>query len=199
MGSIVGIDEVGRGCLAGPLLVVAAQAYDELPSGLKDSKLLTRAQREELLSKLGNCCTFGEGWVKAAEIDRHGLAGALRLGAARSLRNLKIMSNQTIIVDGAVNYIPKKFKKSSALIDGDNLVPIISAASIYAKVSRDQYMFKLAKRYPVYHFESHVGYGTKTHMLALKSYGALKYVHRHSYAPIAGMTGATTLRQPNRV
>jgi ribonuclease HII len=199
MGYIVGVDEVGRGCLAGPLLVVAARATDELPDGLKDSKLLSRKQREQILNKLSICCEFGEGWVKASEIDRVGLAGALRLGVRRALAGLSVEAEAEIIMDGSVNYIPKKFKLGRCLINGDSLVPVISAASIHAKVTRDRYMMKLADRHPGYLFESHVGYGTKAHMLALKKLGALKYVHRQSYLPIANLSGAEILRQPNRV
>ena len=182
---MIGVDEVGRGCLAGPLLVAAARARSDLPAGLKDSKLLSKTEREQILSKLSTCCDFGDGWVTAAEIDSFGLAKALRLGVARALKSLRVQVGEQIIMDGSVNYVPKKFKNSKAMIDGDNLVPIISAASVYAKVTRDKFMAELAKKYPNYSFERHVGYGTKTHMLALKNYGALKYVHRYSYQPIA--------------
>jgi ribonuclease HII len=194
---MVGIDEVGRGCLAGPLLVVAARAYGDLPEGLRDSKLLTKNQREEIINKLSTCCNFGEGWVKANEIDKHGLAGALKLGVARALKNLEVQADEQVIIDGAVNYIPKKFKKAGHMIDGDSLMPIISAASVYAKVTRDRFMAELAKKHPAYKFESHVGYGTKAHMLALESYGAIKYVHRYSYQPIAELTGVISLKQPS--
>lgn len=196
--SVVGVDEVGRGCWAGPLLVVAARAYDKLPSGLQDSKLLTRSQREEMLNKLSICCNFGEGWVKASEIDKHGLAKALKLGVARALKDLGVQAHEKIIIDGSANYIPKKFSNSECLVEADNLVPEVSAASIYAKVTRDRFMMQLGKKYPAYKFENHVGYGTKAHMLALKSYGALKYIHRYSYMPIAELTGAISLNQPTK-
>jgi ribonuclease HII len=189
MGSIVGIDEVGRGCWAGPLLVVAARATSKLPDGLRDSKLLTRHQRNEILNKLSICCEFGEGWVKAFEIDKLGLATALRLGVRRALVNLKTQTDEEIIIDGAVNYIPQKFIKSKNLIGGDGLLPIISAASIHAKVRRDSFMIELSKKHPGYNFENHVGYGTKAHMLALSSRGAIKYVHRYSYLPVAQIAG----------
>jgi ribonuclease HII len=195
---MVGVDEVGRGCLAGPLLVVAARATSDLPDGLKDSKLLSRAQRQEILNKLSICCSFGEGWVKAFEIDRLGLANALRLGVKRALINLKARADEEIIMDGAVNYLPKKFINSRCLIAGDSLIPIISAASIHAKVTRDRFMIELSKKHPAYNFESHVGYGTKAHMLALRSRGAIKYVHRYSYSPIANLTGDILSRQLNR-
>jgi ribonuclease HII len=189
MGSIIGVDEVGRGCLAGPLLVVAARAHGALPEGLKDSKLLSRLQREYILECISSSVQFGEGWVKATEIDFYGLSKALKLGAQRALRNLQAVIEEEIVLDGSFNYLPKKFINSRALIDGDNLLPIISAASIHAKVTRDRFMIQLAKKHPAYKFENHVGYGTKAHMLALKRRGALKYVHRYSYMPIANLTG----------
>jgi ribonuclease HII len=195
---MVGVDEVGRGCWAGPLLVVAARATSDLPKGLKDSKLLTRRQREKILDLLSISCKFGEGWVSAAEIDKNGLADSLRLGVKRALWQLSVMVHEEIIIDGAVNYLPKKFIHGKCLVDGDALLPIISAASIHAKVTRDRFMTELAKKHPAYNFDSHVGYGTKAHMLALKSRGAIKYVHRYSYAPIANLSGDILLKQPNR-
>lgn len=186
---MIGVDEVGRGCLAGPLLVVAARPVDDLPSGLKDSKLLSRKQREQILNTLSICCEWGEGWVKCSEIDRYGLSRALKLGGRRALENLGADTDEEIILDGKFNYLPKKFKQSRALVDADNLVGLVSAASIYAKVTRDKYMFELAKKHPGYLFENHVGYGTKAHMLALQNRGAIKYVHRHSFLPIANLNG----------
>lgn len=182
---MVGVDEVGRGCWAGPLLVVAARATAELPTGLKDSKLLTKPQRQEILNKLSVCCQFGEGWVKSAEIDKYGLARALKLGVRRSLISLKAEISEEIIMDGKVNYLPKKFTKGRVLVNADNLIPIVSAASIYAKVTRDKFMAELAKRYPLYGFENHVGYGTLEHRSALKNHGVINHIHRLSYSPIA--------------
>lgn len=189
MGQVIGVDEVGRGCLAGPLLVVAAKAASGLPPGLKDSKLLSKKQREKILDLLSICCEFGEGWVSPAEIDRYGLAQAMRLGSARALKSLVVDPSERIIMDGSVNYLPKKYLRASVMIKADNLVPIVSAASIYAKVTRDKYMSQLAEKYPQYSFERHVGYGTKAHMLAIKQLGALKYVHRQSFVP-ANLSGA---------
>jgi ribonuclease HII len=184
---MIGVDEVGRGCLAGPLLVVAARATSELPIGLKDSKLMSRKQREKILDLLSICCEFGEGWVSAAEIDRYGLGKSLRFGVARALKNLLALKTDEIIMDGKVNYIPKKFKNSRCLVGADNLVPIVSAASIYAKVERDAFMRSLASKHPLYRFEYHVGYGTKARKLALQEYGFIKSVHRISFNPIKEM------------
>jgi ribonuclease HII len=187
---MVGVDEVGRGCLAGPLLVIAARSIGDLPTELKDSKLLSRKQREQILNKINICCRFGEGWVSAIEIDKYGLSKALRLGTMRALNNLEVETNETIILDGKVNYLPKRFKRGQTLVDADSLIPIVSAASVYAKVIRDRFMIDLAVKYPNYKFEHHVGYGTKAHMLALKSHGALKYIHRQSFMPIINLNGA---------
>lgn len=178
---MIGVDEVGRGCLAGPLLVVAARLNNTLPSGLKDSKLMTKIQRLKMLDLLSICCNFGEGWVQAAEIDSHGLAQALRLGVARALKQLGVQTTDKIILDGSVNYLPKKFKNFECLIGADNLLPIVSAASVYAKVRRDEFMSKIAKKYPKYGFEKHVGYGTAGHLAVLNRLGPLAGIHRHSF------------------
>ncbi len=181
---MVGVDEVGRGCWAGPLLVVAARAKSELPAGLKDSKLLAKVQRQSFYTLLINVCDFGEGWVTPTEIDKFGLAKALRIGVARALKNLKTELNEQIIMDGKANYLPKKFKNAKSMVDADNLVPIVSASSIYAKVSRDKFMTGLALKHPAYGFEKHVGYGTKAHRLAIEALGTLESVHRMSFAPL---------------
>lgn len=186
---MIGVDEVGRGCLAGPLLVVAARATGELPPGLKDSKLLSRKQREKILNLLSIRCEWGEGWVKCAEIDRYGLSRALKLGGIRALNSLGALVNDEIILDGSFNYLPKKYKNSKCMVKADNSIAIVSAASIIAKARRDHYMIELAQKYPLYGFDNHAGYGTKAHMLALKERGALKYIHRQSFTPIAGLIG----------
>jgi ribonuclease HII len=186
---MVGVDEVGRGCWAGPLLVVAARKTKPLPSSLKDSKLLSRIQREVLFEKLILSCQFGEGWVTSVEIDNLGLAGALRVGVARSLLALGVGENEQIIMDGKVNYISKTYTNVKCLVRADVAVPSVSAASVYAKVLRDLFMIKLAKKHPEYGFERHVGYGTAGHSVALKQYGIIDGVHRKSYKPIRKILG----------
>ena len=181
---MVGVDEVGRGCLAGPLLVVAARQKGLLPKDVRDSKLLTRAARESLFEVLMDVCDFGEGWVTSSEIDAWGLAKAMRLGVARALKKLGASYAEPIIMDGRVNYLPSKFKNIECLVGADATVRIVSAASIYAKVRRDRYMIELAKKYAGYGFENHVGYYTLQHKLALQRFGPLAAIHRQSFRPL---------------
>jgi ribonuclease HII len=178
---LIGIDEVGRGCWAGPLLVVAAKG-ENLPA-VKDSKLLSRLQRETLYDQLSAACSFGEGWVEPAEIDEHGLTQAMRLAVKRALTALKVTHQDEIIMDGAINYCSPEFTNVQCVIKADSLHPIVSAASIYAKVTRDNYMVELARKYPGYGFEKHVGYGTAAHTQALRELGVC-VEHRMSYKPI---------------
>ena len=178
---MVGIDEVGRGCLAGPLLVVAARATAQLPK-LRDSKSLSKAQRQGLFNSLIEACLFGEGWVSSSEIDKQGLTEAMKSGVARALKNLGVSDQEEIILDGNYNYLPVHYKNFQCIIKADQSIAVVSAASIYAKVRRDLYMKELAKKHPHYLFDSHAGYGTKAHYRALKEYGPLEFVHRTSFA-----------------
>lgn len=182
----IGVDEVGRGCWAGPLLVVAARFKTrQLPLGLKDSKLLSKLQRDKVFPVLLDSCEFGEGWVQPIEIDRLGLGQALYLAGERALTSLAADKDSQVILDGAYNYLPKIFTNVKYFPRADNLEPIVSAASIYAKVKRDAYMIELAKTNTNYKFDKHVGYGTKAHHEALKVYGPIKGVHRFSFKPVA--------------
>jgi ribonuclease HII len=186
---MVGIDEVGRGCWAGPMLVVAARNIGELPKGLTDSKLLSKKKREEILSLLSDCCDFGEGWVTAVEIDTKGLAAGLKLGVARALKVINAKTDEEIIMDGSVNYVGSGFINTKCIIDADLNIPLVSAASIYAKVTRDKFMANLSQQHPNYGFEKHVGYGTKLHKLALEELGILNGIHRTSFKPIKTLAG----------
>ncbi len=184
---MIGIDEVGRGAWAGPLLVVAARQLAELPNGLTDSKQTTKKQREKMFSCLSLTCEIGEGWVTANEIDHHGLAEAMRLGVARALGKLNILPLEEIIMDGTVDYLPDFVKgQSSHTLEAkaDAKYPIVSAASVTAKVLRDRFMTRLGIKHPGYGFEKHVGYGTPAHRLALQTHGAVRDVHRFSFAPV---------------
>lgn len=184
--NIVGIDEVGRGCWAGPLLVVAARARKILPKGLADSKKLSKAQRERLFEDIKDACDLGEGWVQPEEIDQIGLARAMKLGVARALMALGVAPEDEMIMDGLINYCPEEFTQVQTIARADVSQPIVSAASIYAKVTRDQHMARIAPLYPHYQFEKHVGYGTKLHYEMLKLHGICA-IHRLSYKPIQAL------------
>lgn len=181
--NVVGIDEVGRGCWAGPLLVVAARAKASLPKGLKDSKLLSKQARERLHAEIINLCEIGEGWVEPHEIDEFGLSGAMRLGVSRALIALGPDFQETIIIDGNMNYCPVEYTAVETVVKADSSHPIVSAASIYAKVTRDAHMVRAAQFYPFYGFEKHVGYGTELHRSLLKIHGPSR-LHRRSYKPV---------------
>lgn len=183
MGVVIGIDEVGRGSWAGPLLVVAAYARADLPESLADSKLLSKQQREMLIDDIKTSCKLGEGWVQPEEIDEHGLARAMRIGVSRALIMLAPAFGEEIIMDGLVNYCPPEFTNVKCVVNADGLHPIVSAASIYAKVQRDRHMVRLSQLYPVYRFDKHAGYGTKLHSNMLKAHGPCR-IHRKSYKPV---------------
>lgn len=180
---VIGIDEVGRGAWAGPLLVVAAATYGKLGLELKDSKVLSKKQREALIPDLKSAFRFGEGWVSPDEIDKFGLTEAMRLGVTRALHGLKADTKTKIIMDGMINYCDLSFTNVVCEAKADANYSVVSAASIYAKVLRDQKMTELALEYPDYGFEGHVGYGTKKHIEALNKFGVSK-VHRLSYKPV---------------
>ena len=177
----VGVDEVGRGCWAGSL-VAGAVILNEPIAGLKDSKLLSKLQREKLADEINiQAAAIGLGWVSPSEIDDLGLTEAVRLAMQRALAEIKVPYDE-IIIDGNYNFFPNK-PRARALIRADNLVPAVSAASIIAKVARDRYMYEQAKKFPHYQFEKHVGYGTKLHSEMLKIHGVCT-LHRLSYKPI---------------
>ena len=187
---LVGVDEVGRGSWAGPLLVVAATTETNLPDGLTDSKLLSKAKRELLHQLMLETCRFGEGWVQPEEIDELGLAQALRTGVNRALVALGTDLEAEIIIDGNINYCPTEFINARCEIKADKTQPIVSAASVYAKVVRDAYMIKISRFYPNYRFEKHVGYGTKLHRDILTRFG-VSALHRKSYKPIQTLLETT--------
>lgn len=180
---MIGIDEVGRGCWAGPLLVVAARQKTKLPLGLNDSKKLSKKRRESLKFDIEITCELGEGWVTAVEIDAFGLSHAMKLGVSRALDALQADTNEEIMMDGLINYCAQDFVNVRCEAKADGTYGIVSAASIYAKVTRDTYMADLKAPYTVYEFSKHVGYGTALHMELLKQYGVSDQ-HRLSFAPV---------------
>lgn len=178
----VGIDEVGRGCWAGPV-VAGAVILGEPIAGLRDSKKLTKLQREKLAAEIQvRARAVGLGWVEASELDQIGLTAAVGLAMQRALEQIA-MDFEEIIVDGNLNYFPQD-NRAKAVIKADDSVPAVSAASIVAKVARDSYMANVAHRkYPEYAFDKHVGYGTSLHQQMLKLYGVSE-LHRQSFRPI---------------
>lgn len=177
----MGIDEVGRGCWAGPLVAGAVLLSTDIP-GLKDSKKLTKLKREALVREItASDAVVGLGWVTPAEVDERGLTAAVQLAMARALGGIT-QEYDEVIIDGNVNFLVH-LSKTRALIKADDTVPAVSAASIVAKVARDNYMAKLAQHYPGYGFGSHVGYGTALHLVGLQKLG-VSDVHRKSFKPI---------------
>lgn len=190
--AILGIDEVGRGCLAGPLVVGAVLLDDDIPDlKLKDSKLLSAKQRQDLLSQIKRVAlAYGLGWASSQEIDKLGLTDATKLAAHRAVEHIKIGYDK-IIIDGTINLF-KDDPLSQTLIKADNLIPAVSAASILAKCARDGYMHGLVKQYPEYGFDKHVGYATRDHLAALKLNGPCA-IHRLSFKPVADLVRAVTV------
>ncbi len=180
---MIGIDEVGRGAWAGPLLVVAYRQTGEMPGGIGDSKKIIKKRRESLSHELELCGDRGFGWVEAQEIDAVGLTAAMHLAVARALAGITAQPDEMIIIDGHINYCPKQFLQVTTVIKADDSVPAVGAASIVAKVARDAHLQKLAVLYPQYGFDRHVGYGTKRHREALQLFG-ITPEHRQSYKPV---------------
>ncbi|MDO9434133.1 ribonuclease HII [Hydrogenophaga sp.] len=182
-GLLAGVDEAGRGPLAGPV-VAAAVILDERVriKGLADSKQLTAARRERLYDEIrakALCCSVAMASVE--EIDELNILQATMLAMRRAVIGLRLKPNK-VLVDG--NRLPSLDVLAEAIVSGDALVPSISAASILAKVTRDRMLCELHLQHPEYGFDRHKGYGTAQHMQALKMHGALA-VHRRSFAPVA--------------
>lgn len=193
---IVGVDEVGRGAWAGPLVVGAVILGGADIPGLTDSKKLSAKSRQTYARLIKDqALAIGLGWVAANNIDKLGLSKSLSLATQLALNEIKLPYNQ-IIIDGTVKFIDDP--RVSVMKQADLLVPSVSAASIVAKVARDYYMSSMmAAKYPEYSFEKHVGYGTALHAAALKEYG-ISDIHRRSFAPIKTfleITGPTAKKQ----
>ena len=192
MKSVVGIDEVGRGPVAGPVAVAAFWLRGKITNPkingrvvpLRDSKKLTREQREAWYSEIvkmenADLCDFAVTMVSAKKVDSIGIAVALRLALARSLQDIKATPEIQILLDGGLK-APLEFKKQKTIIKGDEKEKAIALASIVAKVNRDRYMFKQDKKFPDYGFGRHVGYGTRAHYEAIQKHGMCE-LHRRSF------------------
>lgn len=195
---IVGVDEVGRGPIAGPVAVGAlcvdvehAKAtlsradFRGLFSGIKDSKKLSPEKREEWFTKI---CLAQKAWaldfavtfISAKEIDGKGLAPSIKKALKKSLQKVAPdPKNTRVLLDGSL-YAPAEYTNQKTIIKGDLKEPIIGLASIVAKVMRDRQMVAYAKKYSTYDFEIHKGYGTKKHYEKIKKHG-LSLLHRKSF------------------
>ena len=194
-GLLAGVDEAGRGPLAGPV-VAAAVILDERVriKGLADSKQLTAARRERLYDEIrakALCCSVAMASVE--EIDELNILQATMLAMRRAVIGLRLKPNK-VRVDG--NRLPSLDVLAEAIVSGDALVPSISAASILAKVTRDRMLCELHLQHPEYGFDRHKGYGTAQHMQALKMHGALA-VHRRSFAPVARALMIVSASEPD--
>ncbi len=182
-GLVAGVDEAGRGPLAGPVVAAAVILDDLRPiPGLNDSKKLSAARREALFDEIrakALCCSVAEASVE--EIDRLNILQATMLAMRRAVQGLRLKPAK-VLVDG--NRLPPLEVLAEAIVGGDAKVAAISAASILAKVTRDRQLIELHQRHPEYGFDRHKGYGTADHLAALRRHGPLP-VHRRSFAPVA--------------
>ena len=185
---LIGVDEAGRGPLAGPVavgVVAVAPGFDVMAefSGVKDSKLLNPQKRERIYSALERRAAQGDvryciRLSSSAYIDRFGITRAVRKAVWGGVRYLGSAEDSVVLLDGLLR-APKEYMQRT-IIGGDNRVPIISLASVIAKVTRDRLMEELSEVYPQYGFEAHKGYGTPEHRLAISRYG-LCDIHRKSF------------------
>lgn len=182
-GLVAGVDEAGRGPLAGPVVAAAVILDDRHPiSGLADSKKLTALRREKLFDEIlakALCCSIAQASVE--EIDRLNILQATMLAMRRAVMGLRLKPAM-VLVDG--NRLPLLDVPAEAIVKGDSLVPAISAASILAKVHRDRWCVEVHDQFPQYGFAGHKGYGTMVHMEALREHGPCIH-HRRSFAPVA--------------
>jgi ribonuclease HII len=186
---IIGVDEAGRGPLVGSV-IAAAVAFPEnfYLEGLTDSKKLTEKKRESFYSQITQQCYWSVGEASSIEIDQINILQATMLAMKRAINNLQlelsISDNDDqfkVLVDG--NQCPD-VDNCQAIVKGDLIEPVISAASVIAKVTRDRQMKELDLHYPNYGFLKHKGYGTKEHLEALSKFGPIKGHHRNSFAPM---------------
>ena len=179
---IAGVDEVGRGCLAGPVFSAAVILNNNIDINvIRDSKKISFKKRILLSKYIKKNSVFSIGVASVKEIEKINILNASLLSMKRAINKLKIKPS-IVYIDGI--YVPKNINlKCKTFIKGDEKISSISAASIIAKVSRDLFMIKLAKKYPKYCWHRNFGYGTKDHLTGLKKYGITKY-HRKKFKPV---------------
>lgn len=182
---IVGVDEAGRGPLAGPVVAAATllKQYDRSLEPIQDSKKLTEKKREALFSVIPQFFYVGIGQASVEEIEKYNILNATFLAMRRALSRLEEqidIEDATILVDGNFT-IRECERKQEAIVKGDAKSLSIAAASIMAKVTRDHELVELAEQYPDYFFEKHKGYGTKVHREKILSLGPIPGVHRDSF------------------
>ena len=182
-GLVCGVDEVGRGALCGPVLAAAVILdRNNVPEGIKDSKLLTPRKRSCLYPQIiGSAASVGVAAVSAQEVDRVNVLNASLLAMGQAVSNMRLKPDVALI-DG--NKVPDLDCLSRFVIGGDRLSISIAAASIVAKVERDQIMARLALQYPGYGWETNMGYGTARHIEEIRSAG-ITPEHRRSFRPVA--------------
>jgi ribonuclease HII len=187
----VGVDEAGRGPLAGPVVAAAVVLGEGHPAGLADSKTLSRARRAVLETAIKSTCHWAVGVADAGEIDRINIFGATMLAMTRAVQALCLALDERlpdeVLIDG--NKTPQGrcadwCWPARAIVRGDALEPCISAASIIAKEHRDRLMAAAARDHPDYGWERNAGYGTAEHLAALRAHGPSP-LHRYSFAPVA--------------
>lgn len=179
-----GADEAGRGAWAGPLFVGVVTLGQAAIPRLSDSKRLSRGYRLAVYNHIRQFAkSIGVGFSTSAEVDALGLTAATRLALKRALTQLD--GFERLIIDGSYNFL-SEHPQTIAVVKADGSIPCVMAASVVAKVCRDQYMVRLAKTYPNYGFDRHVGYGTLYHRQALEKFG-LTVEHRRSFRPVAAL------------
>ena len=180
---VIGVDEVGRGCLAGPVVAGAVILSRPLSGVFFDSKVLTEARREELFEIIKSEHQWALGFASVLEIDRINIFHASHLAMRRAVNGLRIKTGGHVLVDGKFKIPYLRGLVQTTLVQGDSRAEPISAASIVAKVTRDRLMKQMGLRFPDYGFEVHKGYATERHRQALKRVGPCRH-HRRSFGAI---------------
>lgn len=185
---VVGIDEAGRGPLAGPVAVGAVSIPLDFNrkffKGIKDSKKLSSPDRElwfalALEARKEGMLNFSVSLVSEKVIDRKGISYAIMLGIKRSLTTLGVPEDSQVFLDGGIK-APEQFRHQLTVIKGDEKIPVVSLASVVAKVIRDRRMIRLSKKFPEFYFDINKGYGTDLHRRALRKFGSTE-IHRQSF------------------